>query len=63
MGFNSAFKGLKNRRIERRNENSGRISEEKSMANICQRNKQNFIYRNECAKEINKKIKDRKNKK
>jgi len=27
------------------------------------RNKQNFIYRNGCAKEISKKIKDRKNKK
>jgi hypothetical protein len=30
------------------------------MANTYQRNKQNFIYRNGCAKEISKKIKDRK---
>jgi hypothetical protein len=30
-----------------------------SMANSYERNKQNFIYRNGCAKEINKKIKDR----
>jgi hypothetical protein len=35
----------------------------RSMANTYQRNKQNFIYRNGCAKEISKKIKDRKNKK
>jgi hypothetical protein len=28
-----------------------------------QRNKQNFIYRNRCAKEISKKIKDRMNNK
>jgi hypothetical protein len=28
-----------------------------------EKNKQNFIYRNGCAKEIGKKIKDRKNKK
>ena len=27
----------------------------RSMANTCQRNKQNFIYRNGCAKEISKK--------
>ena len=33
------------------------------MANSYQKNKQNFIYRNGCAKEISKKIKDRKNKK
>jgi len=33
------------------------------MANNYQRNKQNFIYRNGCAKEITKKMKDRKNKK
>jgi hypothetical protein len=33
------------------------------MANTYQRNKQNFIYRYGCAKEISKKIKDRKNKK
>ena len=32
------------------------------MANTYQRNKQNFIYRNGCAKEISKKIKDGKNK-
>jgi hypothetical protein len=35
----------------------------RSMANTYQRNKQNFIYRNGCDKEISKKIKDRKNKK
>jgi hypothetical protein len=35
----------------------------RSTANTYQRNKQNFIYRNECAKEISKKIKDGKNKK
>jgi hypothetical protein len=35
----------------------------RSMANTYQRNKQDFIYRNGCAKEISKKIKDRKNKK
>jgi hypothetical protein len=35
----------------------------KSMANTYQRNKQNFIYRNGRAKEISKKIKDRKIKK
>jgi len=35
----------------------------RSMANSYQKNKQNFIYRNGCAKEISKKIKDRKNKK
>jgi hypothetical protein len=35
----------------------------RSMANSYQRNKQNFIYRNGCAKEISKKIKDGKNKK
>ena len=35
----------------------------KSMANTYQRNKQNFIYRNGCSKEISEKIKDRKNKK
>jgi len=34
-----------------------------SMANTYQRNKQNFIDRNGCDKEISKKIKDRKNKK
>jgi hypothetical protein len=34
----------------------------RSMANADQRNKQNFTYRNGCAKEISKKIKDRKNK-
>jgi len=36
-----------------------------NMSNLFtyQRNKQNFIYRNGCAKEISKKIKDRKNKK
>ena len=34
----------------------------RSMANTYQRNKQNFIYRNGCAKEISKKIKDGKNK-
>jgi hypothetical protein len=34
-----------------------------SMANTYQRNKQYFIYRNGCAKEISKKIKDIKNKK
>jgi hypothetical protein len=33
------------------------------MVNTYQRNKQNFIYRNGCAKEISMKIKDRKNKK
>jgi hypothetical protein len=33
------------------------------MANTYQRNEHNFIYRNGCAKEISKKIKDRKNKK
>jgi hypothetical protein len=33
------------------------------MANTYQRNKQNFIYRNGCTKEISKKIKDGKNKK
>jgi len=33
------------------------------MTNIYQRNKQNFIYGNGCAKEISKKVKDRKNKK
>jgi len=33
------------------------------MANTYQRSKQNFIYRNGCAKETSKKIKDRKNKK
>ena len=32
------------------------------MANTYKRNKQNFIYRNGCAKEISKKIKDKKNK-
>ena len=32
-------------------------------ANTYQKNKQNFIYRNGCAKEISKKIKDGKNKK
>ena len=32
------------------------------MAYTYQRNKQNFIYRNGCAKEISKKIKDRKKK-
>ena len=35
----------------------------RSMANTYQRNKQNFIYRNGCAKEISKKIKYTKNKK
>ena len=35
----------------------------RNMANTYQRNKQNFIYRNGCAKEMSKKIKDRKNKK
>jgi hypothetical protein len=35
----------------------------RSMANTYQRNKENFIYRNGCAKEISKKIKDGKNKK
>ena len=35
----------------------------RSMANTYQRNKQNFIYRNGCGKEISKKIKNRKNKK
>jgi len=35
----------------------------RSMANTYKRNKQNFIYRNGCPKEISKKIKDRKNKK
>jgi hypothetical protein len=35
----------------------------RSMTNTYQRNKQNVIYRNRCAKEISKKIKDRKNKK
>jgi len=35
----------------------------RSMANTNQRYKQNFIYRNGCAKEISKKIKDGKNKK
>jgi hypothetical protein len=35
----------------------------RSMANTYQTNKQNFIYRNGCAKEISKKIKDRRNKK
>ena len=34
-----------------------------SMANTYQRNKQNFVYRNGCTKEISKKIKDGKNKK
>jgi hypothetical protein len=34
-----------------------------SMANTYQRNKKKFIYRNGCAKEISKKIKERKNKK
>jgi hypothetical protein len=34
-----------------------------SMANTYQRNKQNFICRNGCAKEISKKIKDKKKKK
>jgi hypothetical protein len=34
-----------------------------SMANTYQKNKQNIICRNGCAKEISKKIKDRKNKK
>jgi hypothetical protein len=33
------------------------------MANTYQRNKQNFIFRNGCAKEISKKMKDGKNKK
>jgi hypothetical protein len=35
----------------------------RSMANTYQRNKQYFIYRNGCAKEISKKIKVRKIKK
>jgi hypothetical protein len=35
----------------------------RSMANTYQRNKQNFFYRNGCAKEISKEIKVRKNKK
>jgi hypothetical protein len=35
----------------------------RSMANTYQRNKQDFIYINGCAKEISKKIKVRKNKK
>jgi len=35
----------------------------RSMTNTYQRNKQNFIYRNRCAKEISKKIKDGKNEK
>jgi hypothetical protein len=35
----------------------------RSMANTYQRNKQNCIHRNGSAKEISKKIKDRKNKK
>jgi hypothetical protein len=35
----------------------------RSMANTYQRNKQDFSYRNGCAKEISKKIKVRKNKK
>jgi hypothetical protein len=34
-----------------------------SMANTYQRNKQDFSYRNGCAKEISKEIKVRKNKK
>jgi len=34
-----------------------------SMANTYQRNEQNSIYRNGCAKEVSKKIKYRKNKK
>jgi hypothetical protein len=34
----------------------------RSMANTYQGNKQNFIYRNGCAKEISKKIEDGKNK-
>jgi len=33
------------------------------MANTYQRNEQNSIYRNGCAKEVSKKIKYRKNKK
>jgi hypothetical protein len=33
------------------------------MTNTYQRNKQDFIYRNGCTKEISKKIKVRKNKK
>jgi hypothetical protein len=33
------------------------------MANNYQRNKQDFCYRNGCAKEISKKIKVKKNKK
>jgi hypothetical protein len=36
---------------------------DRSMANTYQRNKQDFSYRNGCAKEISKKIKVRKNKK
>jgi hypothetical protein len=32
------------------------------MANSFQRNKQNFIYRNGCVKEVSEKINDRKNK-
>jgi hypothetical protein len=35
----------------------------RSIANTYQKNKENIIYRNGCAKEISKKIKDRKNKK
>jgi len=35
----------------------------RSMANTYQSNEQNSIYRNECAKEVSKKIKYRKNKK
>jgi len=35
----------------------------RGMANTYWRNKQNFIYRNGCAKEISKKIKDGKKKK
>jgi hypothetical protein len=35
----------------------------RSMANTYLKNKQDFIYRNGCAKEISKEIKVRKNKK
>jgi hypothetical protein len=46
------------------NNNSKHFDEwSRSMANTYQRNKQNLIYRNGCAMEISKKIKDRKNKK
>jgi arginine exporter protein ArgO len=39
------------------------ISYSNAITNTYQRNKQDFSYRNGCAKEISKEIKDRKNKK